>query len=375
MKLFAAVLLGPLLFAADLCQPTPEVRQELKRLDIKDLAGPKRQERVRQIVEEIIAKHPQDFFALQRYESTTHRGTAAERNVVAAHLKKLMDDHQDDAGFAVLYAKSLVDTDTPQAIKLLQNASAHPASYRGLATLYDFGKFADKAQARTALQAYFAACPSSVDEQALSSLQRLATPEMAQQHAARLRALLTKETDAERLRAWDTVWNLEFKARPVPEHAALRKQIAADAARLEDTGLPTTEQGLGVLLSGYKQANNSEAMQRIEQRLIAEHPRGWPARSVVRERWQKEHPWPSPTDSEEKKQEYHRAALAHANAQLERLPGDFEALLIRFSAVKELKGTTPEQVGAAGDEMWRRYEKGRIGRPCRPLSGRLPKPL
>ena len=43
MKL-AAVPFAPLMLAADLCEPAPEIRQELKRFDIKDVGGEKRQD-------------------------------------------------------------------------------------------------------------------------------------------------------------------------------------------------------------------------------------------------------------------------------------------------------------------------------------------
>jgi thiol-disulfide isomerase/thioredoxin len=341
---------------ADVCEAAPEIRQELKRFDIKDVAGQKRRDLTRQIAEELAAKHPTDLFILERYERTMHGGGAEARRTASERLEKLAAEHSGNPGFAALYARSLVDTDTPRALELLKKAPAHPFKQLTLADIYSYGKFADRPQARIEIDAHFTACPNSI--RGLTLLKNNATPEMAKTHAARLREILKTETDPERLPAWESVWNLEFKAKPPAEHEALRKQIAADVARLEGVDVPVTEQWLGVLLSGYKQANDTQGAARIEQKLISEYRKGWPARSVVRERWQKDHPWPKPGDPDEKKQEFYRALLARSDGELKEMPGDFETLMNRFSAVKELNDSTPEEVGKAGDEMLAALRKG-----------------
>ena len=96
MRLFPALVLAPFLLpAADQCEASPEIRQELKRFDNRDVAPGKREEFTRKLADELAAKYPGDFFILTRQERAYHYGKPAdrtasiERSCVAIRLQEL----------------------------------------------------------------------------------------------------------------------------------------------------------------------------------------------------------------------------------------------------------------------------------------------
>ncbi len=345
------------------CEPGPAVRQELRQLDLKvrNLTGANRFEALKRLAEGAVARHPDDYFVHVRYQSLVRSRKQQERQALIDRYKTLAEERPKDPKYAVLYARALLGTNTPLAIEVLKKAAggeADPQVHLALADVYSFGKFADRAQTRSHLDGYFAACPASLDGRALSLLTRYGAPETIAKQAAALRERLSNETNPDLLRSWEETWNLEFKARPVPEHEALRKQIAADLDRLEAITAPEDDRWAGFLVSGYKMVGDPEKLRRAEDRLIAEYPASFAARNAVRERWRKEHPYPKPEDPDEKKQAFYRAQLAWAEEQLKRSPEEFEYLMERFRALSDLNDSTGEQVAGAGNAMLEALRKG-----------------
>jgi hypothetical protein len=127
-----------------------------------------------------------------------------------------------------------------------------------LAELYSSGQSADLPEASTHLDAWFGACPTTLNWNALSSLVQYGSPATAAQEAAVLRAKLESETDPHLLLSWRFVWDLEFKARSAAEHAALGRQIALDVARLETMPAPNDNRWPELLATGHKLAGGSE---------------------------------------------------------------------------------------------------------------------
>ena len=123
---------------AEPCEPSAEVREALKRFDIKDLAGEKRRAISRQIAEELISQFPTNYFVVDRFERTFHFDKPEIRQSAQAKLTTLTKQYPDNAGVTLVYAKSLVDYDTPRAIELLK-ASAHPWANVALADVYSYG--------------------------------------------------------------------------------------------------------------------------------------------------------------------------------------------------------------------------------------------
>lgn len=350
MLLVALLAMMPPLMASTPCEPSAAVREDLARLDLPDLVGQARRDRIEEILEELLAKYPRDYFVLHRYERHHHTAKKPQREAMLARIHSLAAAHPDDSGMAVVQARTLIDYDTRKAMSLLERQT-HPSAHLALLDIYTWGKFAGRNEARKQLDTYFGKCPDSLESQALGALRQFGTPESAKPQVARLRKQLEADRALVRAGAWETLWNLEFKVTPVPGHAALRKRITADAAALEAIDLPANLDRLTALLEGYKQANDQEGIQRIQDRLIAGFPRSWQAKSAIRERFQKAHPYPTPSDPEEKRQAFLRTQLAHAEDQLKRQPQEFEYRMNRFNALSELNDANPQQVAEAGRAM------------------------
>ncbi len=347
------------------CEPTPVVATEIDQLqlDVLRITGTQPSE-VKKLAEAAVAKYPEDFFVNRLYQSlglAGMRDRAAGRREMVQRYESLAGAHPGDPKYAVLYARALFGANTPLAIEVLKKAAAgndDPQVQLALVDVYSFGKFADRAQARTHLEAYFAACPASLDGGPLRLLARFGGPEAMAKQAAALRQRLSSDSDPNHLRFWEDLWNLEFKARPVPEHEALRKQIAADLERIQATAAPKDVITNQLFVSGYKLADDKVKLRQAEDGLLAAYPQSQNAKRILRERWQKEHPYPKPDDAAEKKQAYYSAQLASADEHLERSPGEFEYLMDRFRALSELDSSSAEQVAAAGHAMLDALRKG-----------------
>ncbi len=275
---------------ATICEANPLVRQALQAADhrIHQAAATERAETTKLLAQDLIERYPEDFIVHIRYQQWMRGRKLSERAALIERYKLLAALHPGNAVYSVLYARALLGTDTPRAIELLKKAAGSPVDpwvHLTLADIDSFGRFADHAQARTHLDVWFAACPATLNWNAISNLTRYGSPETVAKEAATLRGQLANETDPYRLLSWEYVWNLEFKARPVSEHAALRMQIAADVARLETIPAPHDPRWLALLATGYKLAGSLEAQRRAEQRLSGEYPDSSEARFAVRERW------------------------------------------------------------------------------------------
>ena len=251
---------------------------------------------------------------------------------------------------------------SPDAIARLKTVSSgapgYPLADLELAKIYSSGKFANHEESRAQLDVYFAACPASFNDQALGMLERSAMPAMASKYAPQLRERLTKDSDPDRVKIWETIWNLEFKARAPSGHAEVRKQIAADLASLEQNPPTTDIHRLLVLRAGYKMLDNEATLRQIEDRIVAVAPHGYIAKEILLERFLKEHPYPKPGDPQSAKQAFYRAQLQFADERLRASPGDSEYLENRFRALSELDDSTAKQIVGAANALRTVLRKG-----------------
>jgi thiol-disulfide isomerase/thioredoxin len=297
-----------------------------------------------------------------RYLRVAGGVTDAERASVIEKYKKLADAHPGDSDYAFLYATALVGVNTPDAIARLKTLSSgapgYPLADVELSEIYSWGKFANHEEARAQLDAYFAACPASFNDRALGILGSSATPPMAAKYAPQLRERLTKDSDPDRVKIWETIWTLEFKAHPPSEHAEVRKQIAADLASL-DRNPPTTDiHRLLILQAGYKMLDDETTLRHIEDRIVAAAPNGFTAKEILLERFFKEHPYPKPGDPKSAMQAFYRLQLQFADERLRESPGDSQYLENRFRALSELDDSTAKQIVGAANALRAALRKG-----------------
>ena len=359
-KLFLLTLMALIAAAAtpsqaQVCEPSPETRQSLKRLEIDDHGLYQRLAKKKAILTELLAQHPGDLFLHLEYIDTESRKNETARAAAIARYKELAAAHAADPDFAFLYAYSLKGFDTPDAIvrlkTLASGSPAYPLASRELAKIYSWGKFANHEESLSQLNSYFEACPASFFNKALNLLAAISTPEMARKYAPALRERLMKDSDPDRIVVWRTIWTLEFKTRPPAEHAEIRKQVAADLANIEASPSTSDVHRLHVLLAGYKMLDDERALRDIEDRVIAAEPSDLEARIILEDRWSHEHPYPKPGDPKANVQIFYRAYLQHADQLLKASPNDSELLRMRFSALAELDDSSTEQIVDAASTL------------------------
>lgn len=343
------------------CDPSPEIAKELKRLDIKEnLPSKELLRRQKAILNELLAKYPDNLFIHASYVQTSWGHTNADYRAYTTVVSKYADlakVHPNSLQFRYLYARALVDIDTPKAIDLLKQDLAidptYPWPHLGLAYIERSGKFADKEQVRHNLDSFFAICPGSSNEEAWASIQTHGSPEMAGRYAAKLRQRLVKETDREKLRSLETAWNLEFQAAPVTGHEAIRQRIAADLLRLDTLPGQADASWLSFLKSGHAMAGDQAAVKRIEEKLLTDYPQSPEADAITTARWEREHPYPTATDPDEKKQAYFQADLRRTDEALAKTPGDLNLLFDRLYTLGQVNDTSAAQIRTAADNFFR----------------------
>lgn len=343
------------------CEASAGTRKALHELSSRETYTESGRREYLKALDKLLANDPDDLFLHLDYIHTENRESKAEVTAVIERYKALMDGHPDNSRYEFLYATVLIDNNTPEAIERLKRLSADaaigPQAELRLSKIYEFGKFANRDEARDQLSAYLKICPASVDALARDLAERLATPKFAASYAAFLRGLLEKDHDPTLLSAWVTVWNMEFAATPAQQDQ-VRVRLTQDLERLR--ARPTKDLDyLTTLQAGYRMADDKKAQREIEDRIVAEYPDSSDAEFTASQRFEDEHPYPKEEDSEGTKQAFYRVQLAHADAELKRKPKKSDALRDRFEALEDMEGVSNDEVVSAG-EAARAAVKGEV---------------
>ena len=352
------------------CAPSPEVERDLKRMDIGhnqpieiSLAARKK------VLDELLQKYPDDLF-VHRMAVTTVFSTNGKKELVERY-RKLAQEHPESLQYQYLYARSLIDVDTPQAMSLLKGVESkspnYPWAYLDSAELRQWGKWADATQLRADLNRFFEFCPDSMDAEAWNLAERQSTPEMAAHYGKVLRARLMTDTEPDRLR-WRTVWTLDFKAAKVTEHAAVRAQIAQDVKRLEALPGDKSARELDRIETGYELADDSAGRKRTEELILAKFPQSTEAKDIRARRWQEQHPYPAADASEETKQAYYRLALRNDEDHRQQLPEDSYAAFYHFYWLSRLKDASTEQLTQTAGQLLKVRERNPIWQVYPPVT-------
>lgn len=281
------------------CKATPELRRILdEKLDRNLLEKMKFAERMayqRRVLEELMARYPREFEPMQRYSDLMSQDALDEYPAIRSRWVQQAKDHPEDPLALLVAGSSLIGRDTPEAIRLLEEAKTKapdfPLPALNLAKIYSSGKRADLSKMKENLDAYFAACPASIDRPAQWLLVK--DEQLQPKVAASLRARLQTETDPKRLEAYATLWGLEFRTRPPTEHDALRAQVAQDLKQLETLNPKGDAEWRAFLITGYKQSGAAkETVTAKEDGLIRDFPHSDQAWEIVYDRWEKAHKEP-----------------------------------------------------------------------------------
>ena len=302
------------------CESTPEVRQALKeQLRPQDLDKLKYVERVareREVLGDLIAKHPRELEPYRRFINFVHYETDGFP-ALQARYREQAKQHPDDPLALYLAGAVLFHTDTPESISLLEAAKAKAPDWAWpnleLADVYAAEKREDKKKSAEYLAAFFSDCPGSAERRAHWLLAMVGDKALGVRVAADLRQRLASASDPDDLKQYETLWGLEFRTRPPQEHAALRQQVAADLKRVESLNAKPDSEWLAFLKTGYKQSGASEAaLTALDDRILKEFPASEAAYDVAYDRWKKAHK--EPEDAKDVKawaawEQAHREAL------------------------------------------------------------------
>jgi len=335
------------------CAPSPEVTQDLKRLDVGRGRPVESSLAVRRrILEELVKKYPDDLF-VHRQLAVNYFSSTRQMELVEQY-RKLERAHPGSVQYEYLYARALDGVDTQQALTIFAQVNAaapdFPWAYLDLAYIHSDGKFANHERGRKEIDRFFSICANSMNRDAWYLVERYDNTEMAARYGHKLREQLLSDMDPEHVHYWKMVWEMDFKAVPTVEHARVRKQIAADVAMLEK-GSPRDAERLSVLESGYRQSEDSAGEKRIQEELLKVYPESLAADDIRGERWRKEHPQPGPDASDAQKQAFNREWARNTEELLKKRPNNSWLLLSHFMALRELPETTRDQLTEAASQL------------------------
>lgn len=347
------------------CEPPPEVRKALDALPDyrQDPATTDWQVYLQRLaaLKALREQYPDDVFVQRKYiESTTSlrrvdKLSLEEKSKADTEFKAHYDHTPSDPRAEYLYALTLVGRDTPQAIKLFKNASQNNAGFMlphlTLVGVYTSAVFLDKREALIHARAFLDACPANFE--GYGSLSWIGDNTDLTRYARQLRGVLENRTDDDAISAYQTLWSLEFKARPASDYESLRKQVGDDLVRLRRLNLEGSRSWYETLEQGYQLTKDKNQMEWAHE----ERQKRFPSAGdlPVTEKWLKDHPSPSADASPTARQAYFQDLLAATSQWLKLLPpelvlGNFSVLGDRISAMSHLEDIPASDVVAAVEQ-------------------------
>lgn len=355
-----AIQLLPLLFLPTLalaqsernyCEATPIVKAELKKVaDVyeQELPFSVRLQRQKAMLTELLSKYPDDFHVQRRYQDIRRAGFLYDAEGLIVDYRAQMEKKPSDPVAVYLYARLLVGRQTREAIalaeKLTQQAPDFPWTHLQLAEIYNYPNFRDVAKSKDHLKQWIAQCPN--ERASFNLVSRLGDKDMMTAAAQRLRTMLESSNNGDDFPYWDNLWTLEFKLKPVPEHPQVREQIAADVKNIRAKNLNTKE-WLQILQAGYKQLGDKTGERWAQDEIIRLFPNSQAVRWLIQSRYDEEHPFPKPEDSEAKKQAYQQGRVETTSVWVKRWPTDERSWSTRVHALNALKNSTTADLEAA----------------------------
>jgi hypothetical protein len=240
----------------------PVIRQELQDADDKILHvdGGVRDQTAETLAQALVDRYPDDFIVHIRYQQWVR--PTMQTSALIERYQSLAAAHPGDPMFAILHAQALRQTNARRAIDVLNSVETSrydPWLHLTLAESYSSRQPANLTAARTHLDAWFGACPTTPNWNALLSLLSYGSPTTMAKEASVLRKKLESETDPHLLLSMQFVWGLEFQSWPQADLPALRQQVALDVARLDSTPPPNDNRWPQLLATGHSLAAEPSA--------------------------------------------------------------------------------------------------------------------
>ena len=332
------------------CEPSPAVKEDFRKLAAildEDLPYKVRRERQLAMLHDLLKKYPDDFHVQRRYQSHRQSDFLGDREALFAEYREQAQKNPNDPRPVYLYTRLLLGRQTKEAIEVLnklgQQSPDFPWTHIHLAEIYTYGNFRDPAKSNEQLKQWVAKCPSTIH--GIYLIVRSGDNDLMTATAQRLRPRLQSSTNIDDLVYWSDLWTLEFKLKPVPEHAQVRKQIAEDVKRIRE--MSQSKQQLEALIEGYKQLGDKAGQRWAEDELIRLLPKSETARRLTMTRYYDEHPYPKPEVSEAQKQAYQQALIQVTGEWLKQWPYDDNMWSTRVRAMTELQAASNADLEAA----------------------------
>jgi thiol-disulfide isomerase/thioredoxin len=283
------------------CEARPEVRQAFReKLNYDDLQRLKfaaRAARQHEVLEDLIAKYPEEVETHIRLTEFVRDSEEDQFPALRERYRRQAMDHPEDPRALYIAAVALLDTETPESIRLLEAAQVKAPDFAWpslrLANVYSSGKRVDKKKSAEYLAAFLSRCPSSTESTTQWLLNKVGDKALQTRFAAALRERLANETDPVTLLEYETLWGVEFRTHPPQQHAGLREQIKTDLKRLESLGVKRDGDWMALLRTGYKQSASEAEVTALEDRIVRELPASQTAYSIRNDRWKKTHKEPA----------------------------------------------------------------------------------
>lgn len=359
-----ALLLLPNITAAqstaNYCEASAAVKEDIKKvnsLSYENLPFKIRRERQIEMLQGLLQKYPGDFHVQRRYQDARRSGFIVDWNSLLADYREQMEKNPSDPVAVYLYSRLLVGRNTKEAIelsnKLTQLSPDFPWGHLQLADIYNYPNFRDVPKSMEHLKQWTSRCPNSME--AFRLISRSGDKNLMTSAAQSLRSRLESSTATEDLVYWSELWALEFKVKPVPEHAQLRKQIADDVKRIRAGDLNSPVR-VEALQAGYKQIGDTTGKREMEDEVLRLMPKSGAARRITQSRFFDEHPYPKAEDSEAKKRVHYEAVVQATSQWLKQWPDDELSLSNRIRALMQLEGSASEDVEATYNAFARVHE-------------------
>ncbi|MDQ3665780.1 MAG: hypothetical protein M3410_04110 [Acidobacteriota bacterium] len=183
----------------DYCEPTTVVKEELKKLlmkDDKDLTERQKFERRMSMLPKLLQQYREDFFIRKAYLDYRNNNYFPAEKLREEH-RLLFEQRPKDPIAVYLYSRLLVGYKTKEAIEILNRAVAEspgfPWSHIQLAHVYNTPVFRDQAKAKESLKKWFSICPNQRERLWLVS--QIGDTELMAETAKRLRARLESSVE------------------------------------------------------------------------------------------------------------------------------------------------------------------------------------
>ena len=353
--------LTPAQSTGNYCEASPAVKEEIKKVNkLVYERVPFKIWHARQIamLQELLKKYPGDFHVQRRYQDARRGILLVDWKPLLADYREQMEKDPRDPMAVYFYSRLLVGRNTKEAIelskKVIEISPDFPWVYLQLAEIYNYPNFRDANKSVENLKQWMAKCPKSMEGVRL--IARAGDKSLMKIAAQSLRSNLESSTADEDLVYWDQLWTLEFKLRPVPEHAQLRKQIADDLTRMRGGNLNSQER-LQALQAGYRQLGDTAGRRFAEDEVLRLMPASSAAKRIVQSRFYDKHPRPKFESPEAEKQAYHRAVLQATSEWLKQWPDDDYIMSTRLHSLLQLEGSTAAEVEAAYKAFDKVYDR------------------